>query len=313
MRNSDPARDRRPTFRELEALHALVEARKTTSAAHKLGVSQPAISRAIHDLEARLGRQLFRREGGRLHATAEGVQFYEDTLPIFAALDRLGRHEPGETREASVRIIAPPTLAHYFLPPLLAGFARAEPHVRIQIEFGTTSDVIAKVADGNSDLGIVDGHNVHPSVIYEPVRRSFAHLAMPDDHPLAARDEIRPVDISGMPLIALTRRFPARGALERILLEAGIKPQIRFEIATSALAFKLVRADLGLALINPFPVASTTDLAGVALRPFTPRISYETVFVRPAAAAPAAATRAFMDYVREHQTEDAYSELIRNK
>jgi DNA-binding transcriptional LysR family regulator len=73
-------RDKRPSFRELEALHALVEARKTTSAAHKIGVSQPAISRAIQDLEHRVGKALFRREGGRLVPTADGILLYQPSL-----------------------------------------------------------------------------------------------------------------------------------------------------------------------------------------------------------------------------------------
>jgi DNA-binding transcriptional LysR family regulator len=312
MRKTETERSLRPSLREIEALHAMVELRKTTSAAHRLGVSQPAVSRAIHDLERRLGCLLFRREGGRLHATADGVRFYEETLPIFAALDRLGRREPGRAGEATMRIIVPPTIGHHFLPPLLASFAQAEPHVRLQVEIGTTTDIIAKVADGNFDLGIVDAHTAHPSLVYEPVRRAYGQVAMRADSPLAARSEIRPADLDGAPLIALTRRFPSRGALEQILLEAGVRPQIRVEVATSALAYELVRTGLGVALINPFPVASFAE-PEIALRPFTPRISYETVFVRPSAQPPAPATRAFMDHLRRHQPADAYSELVRKQ
>ncbi|MGL4240419.1 MAG: LysR family transcriptional regulator [Beijerinckiaceae bacterium] len=310
MRETDPQRSGRPTFRELEALHALVEYRKTTSAAQKLGVSQPAISRAIHDLEERIGTKLFRREGGRLHATTEGVRFYEETRAIFAALDRLGRENTAE-RESSLRVIAPPTLAHTFLPPLLAGYVRQSPGVRLQIEVGTTSDVVSKVADGNFDVGVADSHGAHPSLIYEPFRRTYAHIAMRTENPLAAKSEIVPSDINGLPFVALTRRFPSRGALERIMGDAGMELSITVEVATSALAFELVRAGAGIALVNPFPVASMHRNDGVVLRPFAPRVSYECVFLRPAAQPPTAATRRFMDYVRERQQPDAYSDLVK--
>ncbi len=312
MRAEADPRERRPTFRELEALHALIESRKTTSAAARLGVTQPAVSRAIQDLEARLGVKLFRREGGRLHATNDGVRFYEETRPIFDALDRLGRGAAAAKSERALRIIAPPTLAHHFLPPLFRAYAEASPGVRLQIEVGTTNDVIAKVADGAFDIGIADSHGAHPSLIYEPFRRTYAHVAMRRDNPLTARAEIGPGDLDGAALIALTRRFPSRGALELLLTEAGAAPVIAFEVATSALAFALVREGLGVALINPFPVASFRPDEDVTLRPFAPRVSFETVFVRPASAPPGAAARAFMALVRRLQQQDAYSELIRD-
>jgi DNA-binding transcriptional LysR family regulator len=311
MRPGETPRDRRPTFRELEALHALVEARKTTAAAHKLGVSQPAISRAIHDLEQRLGRVLFRREGGRLHATSDGVRLYDESRPIFAALERLGQAASVEGEEHALRIIAPPTLAHCFLPGLLAGYAAEQPRVRLHIEVGTTNDVIAKVADGAFDVGIADSHGAHPSLIYEPFRRTSAHIAMSAGHALAALAEVGPADIAGQPFVALTRRFPSRGALERIMADAGQRLQIAVEVATSSLAYELVRAGTGLALINPFPVASLREDDGVVLRPFAPRVTYECVFVRSAAGPVSAPARALMDHVRRRQPADRYSELLR--
>jgi DNA-binding transcriptional LysR family regulator len=311
IRAETDLRDRRPTFRELEALHALIESRKTTSAAARLGVTQPAISRAIQDLEARLGLKLFRREGGRLHATNDGVRFYEETRPIFDALERLGRGDAAGERGQTLRIIAPPTLAHHFLPPLFRTFTETVAGVRMHIEVGTTGDVIAKVADGAFDIGIADSHGAHPSLIYEPFRRTYAHVAMRNDNPLAPRDEIGPADLNAMPLIALTRRFPSRGALERILAEAGSAPVIAVEVATSALAYELVREGMGVALINPFPVASFRGDSSVLLRPFAPRVSYETVFVRSAATPPTPSARVFMDLVRRLQAPDVFSDLIR--
>jgi DNA-binding transcriptional LysR family regulator len=313
MHQEADSRDKRPTFRELEALHALIESRKTTSAATKLGVSQPAISRAIQQLEGRLGVKLFRREGGRLHATNDGVRYYEETRPIFQTLDRLGRDGVVAEREQSLSIIAPPTLAHHFLPPHVAAYAEAAPGARLQIEVGTTGDVISKVADGNFDIGISDSPGGHPSLIYEPFRRNYAHVAMPADHPLAARSEVGPLDLDGLPFVALTRRFPSRGALERILIEAGSKPNISVEVATSALAYELVRAGLGVALINPFPVASIRMDTSVVLRPFAPRISFETVFVRSVAQPPSRAARQFIELVRHNQAPDAFSDLIKGQ
>ncbi len=310
MRPTDPTRDRRPTFRELEALHALIESRKTTSAASKLGVSQPAISRAIQQLEARLGKSLFRRDGGRLAPTGDGIALYQQSLPIFAALAGLGRPEPEQRETRPVLLIAPPTVAHRFLPEVVAAFMGEEPDVRMQIEVGTTSDVISQVADGRFDLGITDGQVNHPALTFEPFRRAYAHVILRADDPLAVKDEIGPADFAGRRWIALTRRFLIRSTLERIFADAGVEPEVVVEAATSAIAYELARAGVGLAIINPFPVSLRQD-ADMAIRPFTPRASFETCFVRPSAAPPTARARRFMDFLKSRQREDGCSVPVR--
>jgi DNA-binding transcriptional LysR family regulator len=305
-----PALDRKPSLRELEVLHALIEWRKTTSAATRLGLSQPAISRALQQLEARMGKTLFRREGGRLHATVDGIRLYEDTRTIFAALERLGRGADQADDVETIRIIAPPTLGHLFLPPLVAGFMAIEPGLRLQIESGTTTDVLARVADGNVDIGIADAHSIHPSLVFQPFRRAYAHVVMPADHALATKDELSPIDISGLPLIALTRRFPVRGAIERVFIDSGATMNVAAEAATSTLAYEMVKAGAGITLINPFPFTLHAN-PGIVMRPFLPRIGFESVFVLSTAAPPAATVRRFMSYLREHQMADSYSICLR--
>ena len=297
-------------MRELEALHALVEAGKTTSAAHKLGVSQPAISRAIQDLEQRLGKALFRREGGRLVATQDGIQLYHDSQPVFQALDRLGRAS-GETAEGEcLRLIAPPTIAHRFLPPLLAAFHQAEPGVRSVFEIGITADIIAKTADGHFDIGITDSQLHHPSVVFETFRRASAHAVMRADNTLAAKPEITPADLHAQPFIALTRRFSVRSALETVFRDSGSQPRTIIEAATSAIAYELVRAGVGIALLNPFPLIFRKD-PDVVIKPFAPRVTFETSFVLSTAAPATPTARRFIDFIRRHQAEDGYSFPIR--
>jgi DNA-binding transcriptional LysR family regulator len=310
MRNLDAAKEKRPTLRELEVLHAMIEGRKTTSAASMLGISQPAISRTIQQLESRLGKILFRREGGRLQPTVEGLEFYQRSQPIFQALERLGNPPEETLRGQLVRFIAPPTMAHRFLPGLIAAFHKAEPNIRMQIEVGITADVIAKIADGNFDIGITDAQLHHPSVVFEPFRRSNAHVILPADHMLASRPVLSAIDLDDQPFIALSRRFSVRSALDRVFLDSGIAPRIVVEAATSAIAYELVRAGVGMTLINPFPLAFRGD-TDVVIRPFAHTVPFETSFVLSTAAPPTQAARLFMDFVRRSQADDGYSTPLR--
>jgi DNA-binding transcriptional LysR family regulator len=310
MHSNEQERDRRPSLRELEALHAVIDGRKTTAAASMLGISQPAISRAIQDLELRLGKDLFRRESGRLVATADGIQLYHDSQSVFQALDRLGKTAGNELRSETLRIIAPPTLAHRFLPTMLAAFCKAEPMIRLQVEIGVTADVVAKVADGAFDIGMTDAQLHHSSVVFESLRQAKAHVFMRSDDPLSQKLEIIPQDLHKRPFIGLSRRFSARSAMETVFRERGVEPKIMIESATSEFAYELVREGVGVSLLNPFPLVFRKD-EEIVIRPFAPYITFESSFVLSSAAPAGKSARRLIDFIRHHQLEDGYSTPIR--
>lgn len=303
MRETDEdegGRSSRPSVRELEVLHAVITTRKTTAAAQRLGVSQPAVSRAIGALEARLGRELFVRDGGRLVPTADAYALDAEAAPIFAALARLENWPRTPAAGSLLRIMSAPTITHAFLAPLIMRFLEAEPDTRIQMEIGRSTDSVAAVADGTADLGVVDVPIAHAGVRAEPFRQSVAHVMMPADHPLTQKASIGPADLDGTPLVAVTRRFSARARVERAFADQGIEPRFVIEAGTLQFLAEMVKAGLGLAVINPFPIAYVTG-PSLAFRPFEPTIEYETSFLFPATGGNLPVARRFVDFVRQEQ------------
>jgi DNA-binding transcriptional LysR family regulator len=292
------SRNLRPSLRELEVLRAVIATHKTTAAAHRLGVSQPAVSRALAMLEMRLGRQLFRRDGGRLVPTPDAFALDAEAAPIFAALDRLDRWPQGPEQGAVLRIMATPTLAHALASPLLIRFHAREPETRIQIEIGRSSDAVLAVADGGADLGLVGIPTTHAGVRAEPLHRSQAHVMMPAKHPLARRTVVTPQDLDGLPLALVTRRFSTRARIERAFADAGIEPRVVLEASTLQFLADGVRAGLGVAIVNPFPVAFVTG-RDLVFRPFEPAVVYDTAFLLPAAGVVPAVVVRFTAFARE--------------
>jgi DNA-binding transcriptional LysR family regulator len=311
MQETPETAGRRPTLRELEVLRTLIAFRKATAAARKLGISQPAVSRAIHQLEKRTGLVLFRREGGRLIPTAEALALHQESEPIFLTFERLERVRwRPEEANPMLRVAAPPTLAHWFFHKLLAEFSRSEPDTRIYVEIGSGLDVISLVANGDMDLGVVDSGQPHMGVQFHAFRSSDAHAIMPASSPLAREKEITPRHLDGVPLIALARRFPSRTQLDRLFLGANIQPNIVIEVSTAVAAYEFVRAGIGVTVINPFPMSLRQE-DDVRMIPFRPTIAYETSFVLPSMVPPSAVARRFMDFVRARQPEDGYSFALR--
>jgi len=292
---------------EYQALRAMMEGNTTASAARRLGLSQSAVSRSLTSLESRVGKTLFERDAGRLMPTAAAVSLNARLDALFAALDTIDG-PPDEGRE-SLRIIAPPTYANQFLTGHIAGFVKSQPDHFLSLEIGTSADVIEGLVDGRFDLGIVGVELTRAGAKLMPFRRALAACVMAPEHPLAELEEVSPADLNGQNLVALSYRHARRAQLDKLLHEAGSQPVLVAEVSTSAAATDLVRAGMGVAVVNAFPIVQY-DQGGLVFRPFSSAISYQTYFAAPDTGPLSRIARHFMQHVRLHTPRDAFSHPV---
>lgn len=310
MHDPDDTAGRRPNLRELEILRAMIATRKTVAAATALGISQPAVSRAIASLQVRVGRMLFARDGGRLVPTADAFALEAEAAPLFRALERIALWPNGAAVSGVLRISAAPTLAQFVMPAAVAHFRIIEPDLMIHVQIGTGTDVINSVADRIADLGLVDAPVSHPGIRVEPFRQAVAHCIMPEGHRLARLDEIVPTDLADEPMIALSRRFASRVEIDRVFSGSGIARRIVTETTTSISAVEMVRHGIGIALINPYPI-SIGGLTGLVARPFAPTVPYLPSFLFPATGSVSPLARRVADALRAMQPEDGLTLPLR--
>lgn len=289
-------------MRELEVLVAMVQTGKTTAAAERLGVSQPAVSRAIAGLEASMGRALFDRDGGRLVANSHALRLAEQVAPLLEALDGVNSPTPRPDAATPLKIAAPPSIAHRFMPGLIKTFLDANPGQTVHMEIGMTEAVVASVANANAHLGITDGFVKHNGVVAHPYLRGTGHVVLPVDHRLARRASLRPEDLEGEPFIALTPRFHRRFIYDKIFHDHRVARRVVVETATSIAVCEMVRAGVGVGIINPFPVALRGD-DGLAYVPFLPRVEYLSSFLCPLGPVSPVAQR-FIEHARRAVPRD---------
>lgn len=306
----DDPRSSRPSLRELEVLRAMIASRKTIAAAHLLGVSQPAVSRAIASLEARTGRALFTRDGGRLVPTADAFALESEAGSIFEALDRLSQWPERNEGRTLLRIAASPTLAHLVLAGFLARIRATEPALSFSVEICTGTDVLAHVADRRADLGLLDMPFGHPGIRAEVIREAEVHCLIPQEHPLAALPVVTAADLADVPLILLPHRFAARGEIDKGFQSAGVRPNIVAEVSVTSFAAELVKRGLGISIFNPFPLAME-PIPGTVWRPYRPAILYRTYLLFPATGGIRPAARRFADLMSREMAEDGLSNPVR--
>lgn len=286
----------------------MMEGNTTASAARRLGLSQSAVSRSITSLEGRVGKSLFERVGGRLKPTVAAVALNARLDALFEALDTIdGPTEPGEER---LRIIAPPSFANKFLTGHMSSFLRSNPGYFLSLEIGTSEDVIAGVQGNEFDLGLVGVELSRSGAKLIPFLRARAACVMCPDHPLAALDEVGPGDLAGQDLIAFIYRHARRAQLDRLLHESGTRARVVAEVSTSVAAIELVRAGLGVAVVNPFPMEQE-NRDDLVFRPFRSAISFQVYFAVPDNRPLSRVARHFIQHIRLHTMRDDFSEVVR--
>ena len=301
--------EHRHRFREFESLRAVVMTGTTIGAARRLGVSQSAVSRALTQLEERVGVALFVRRSGRIEPTAEALRLNEKLDPIFETLADIEGAEWTAPDDKPLRLIVPPTLAHHFMISRVASFIKKNPGTQLQLDIQATQVLVAGIIDLRYDLGLTSAMIQLSGVHLVPWRRSQVVCAMPTSHPLAEKDVITPADLEGVELIEFLRRLGTRAVTEQFFARSGIRPKRVVETATNMAALELVRAGLGVTLINPFPLLSS-GMEGIEVRPFDAAIFYQTSFVLPSGSPPSQLARKFMRYVRLTTPRDQYSEPV---
>lgn len=304
MPNSEiPAEDRDPsagiTLRELQVLQALVASGTAISAARRLGISQSAVSRRLAQLEDRLGFLLFVRTGGRLVPTLEALSINEQLAPVFDTLTRIATRarEAGNAHAGVLSIVAPPTIAHRFLPSRIAAFGKYNPGLQIAFDVLASDSLQTGIAEARYDVGITDSTVAHEGITTERLLETQAICILPRDHRLAALEVVRAEDLHNVPFITLSRRHSSRAAIDRLFARAGVRVNAVLEASTNVAVMEFVREGLGVSLLNPFPLVHQMG-GNIVMRPFRPAIGYSTNFLLPSSRPPSAATLAFMQSVR---------------
>jgi DNA-binding transcriptional LysR family regulator len=142
---------------QLKAFMDVVELGSFSAAAERSGLTQPAVSLQIRQLETRMGVRLLERIGRRATPTAAGTELMQHAArvedSVAATLDGMARHAFGTI--GRVRLGTGATACIYLLPAILKSLRQRFPAIEITVATGNTSDVVKAVEENRLDLGLV--------------------------------------------------------------------------------------------------------------------------------------------------------------
>src|SRR5690242_3588987 len=152
------------TLEQLRLFVAVAEREHMTRAAAVLHRTQSAVSAAIAGLEAQSGVILFHRVGRRIVLTDEGRAFLAEARAVVAQADAAQRAlaDLAGMKRGLLSVMASQTIASYWLPPKLVAFRTAYPQVAVTALAGNTAEVARAVAEGQVEIGLVEGEVTDP-------------------------------------------------------------------------------------------------------------------------------------------------------
>lgn len=268
--------------RQIEAFRAVMDAGNMTAGAAVLGITQPAVSRLIRDLEGSVGLKLFFREGNRLVPTREGMILHSEADKVFRGLDHLSTiaTELRQARVGNLRIASIVSLSSTCIPAAMASFQKRRPSVITSLGSFDSHVVVDAIEQHQFDIGFAQLRDYKQDVTIRPLPVVEALCILPTGSPLADKSVIRPDDLNGSVFISTGKKGSMQAKTDAMLREHGVS-NVRFiETTLAASAKALVSRGMGLSIVDPF-TALTDRNSWYVVRRFEPRLTYEATIVYP--------------------------------
>ncbi|MBS1668116.1 MAG: LysR family transcriptional regulator [Bacteroidetes bacterium] len=196
-----------------------------TKAAEELFITQPAVTKHIHELESHFRIKLFDRNGTKIKLTVAGetlFQYAEELSTIYRNLE-FEMNSLTQTHSGNLKIGASTTVAQYVLPPVLAAFHKKSRDIKVTLTINNTEQIEQALENKEIELGFIEGKSKKSIIKYTEFVKDEIVLVSHVNNPLARKQSISPEELKKIPLLL---REPGSGTLEVIahaLKPLGIK------------------------------------------------------------------------------------------
>ncbi|MCP5160884.1 MAG: LysR family transcriptional regulator [Hahellaceae bacterium] len=292
----------RLSFRQLQVFDTVSSLGSYSKAAAHLGLTQPAVSAQIRQLESALGQPLFEYVSRRLYRTPAGDQLANSTRQIFSELKRLQMeisdqegHLRGELNLAAV------STAQYLIPLLLKGFLSQHPKISVKVRVVNRAQALERLSNNEDDLVIMGMVPENRALSFMPFLDNEMVAVVPAGHPLLG---LAAPTIQSFLSAGLILREPGSGtrlALESYCNSHRLPCEGIMELGSNTAVKHAVTEGLGVAVLPVLGMQAELALGWLKVLPlpgFPLRRSWCTVY--PEGKHPTPVVNAFLSYLKAH-------------
>lgn len=256
----------------------VIEQGSFSAAAERLGLSQPAVSLQVRQLEQRLGTALVERVGRKARPTAAGAQLLEHAGQIDAAVtsavEAVARHA-GESM-GRVRLGTGATACIFLLPPLLGALKRKYAGLDITVTTGNTAEIVKAVEDNLLDIALVTLPASGRMLEITPVIEDEFVAIAPSGTRLPER--VSAANMAALPLLLFEPGGNTRQIVDRWFAGNRVSLKPAMSLGSIEAIKAMVGAGLGCAILPSMAVPSGKR-SNLVVRPLSPRLHRQLAVV----------------------------------
>jgi LysR family hydrogen peroxide-inducible transcriptional activator len=237
-----------------------------TRAAEHEHVAQPSLSQQILKLEDELGAKLFDRLGRKIRLTSFGAAFLPRATGILRELGEASSEirQMAGSEAGNVAFGSIPTVAPYFLPPLLASFFERHPSIHLRIVEEITPLLLSQLQEGALDLAMLALPAPGAELECRELLRESLFVAVARNHPLARNKTLTLRQLESHPFLLLKEGHCFRDTVISACQHSRLHLNVVFETGQFSTILGLVAAGMGISVI---PEMATQTVKGCRIIP----------------------------------------------
>lgn len=266
-------------LRQLQVFREVLRAGSTRRAAAALGISQPAISQHVKQLEAALGIALFERSSNRIKPLQQAWELLRNVELALNSLERLEASIFAMKSDERQRIaIATPAVFGFVTLPKVVAIIRQKTISNVRTISGTYDQIGEHILAGRADLG-VSRLPVDPRLFeWAPLGSARNVCVFHPGHRFARQARVEARDLAGETIVDIEPQFASHQMNMNALRFEGIEPDILVEFDSSGHEAGFVSAGIGVSITNEI-IAREYAAFGVEMRPVEPSALYHYVAI----------------------------------
>ncbi|MEG0741740.1 MAG: LysR family transcriptional regulator [Clostridia bacterium] len=237
------------TIRHMKIFAAVYRQLNITRAAEQLHMTQPAVTRAIQEIESYYGVCLFERINRRLSATENGKHFYARAIHIADAFDAMETELRNWDTFGVLRVGASVTLGNFLLPGLVCAFGKEHPQMTVRVSVANGASLQRALMDNQLDLALIEGGVAEPELHAEPFAEDRLVLLLPPGHELLSRERIELAQLAAYPLLLREQGSAGRSLVDHAFAARGITLRPLWESISTQAILQAVACGLGLSFL----------------------------------------------------------------
>lgn len=254
------------TLRHMKIYLMVYQKENITKAAELLHMTQPAVTRAVQEMEQYYGIQLFERLNRRLYKTEVGKVFYEYALHIVDSFEQMEKSIRNWDELGIIRVGTSITIGNTLLPEVLSRFRKEFPDLRIQSTITNGANLQQALLENTLDFAVIEGEIEDERLCKDIIAKDKLMFIMPPDDIRVNKDTLLLKDLLQDDFLLREKGSAGRTFTDHIFAVHGIAINPVMESVSTQAIVQAVHKGLGISFLPERLVRPYIDSGFVATR-----------------------------------------------